>query len=454
MSMHQTLSQTTSVIFPSPHLGTSLISAEFFAHPRSARQCFTSEAYLSCTVRRVTTLLPPTRISAMSSTSSIQSPAPSTSLTATATPNYAPLVSSQLIGSLLSFFFFGTLVIQVYVYRICFPKDSLFVKSVVYFIFLAMTVCTCLIAADVEAWFGRGFGNIAGLADARNSRFYNPLMGSFIGMFVQLFFSYRILSMKRAAWPFALLVGLLAFAQCAGGMGAGIVSYMDGLEGDAVHDSVGKILVDLWLIGGATVNVLIACTMTILLRAGAVSEDCTCVERAVRMVVESNILSVVAALLGLLLFYASPNTSYWVGPLMILPGIYANTLLVTLNTRAARDAAESNFKTVTFPAASQRVSGTTANSLSPLTRGGAAYSSNGVGRVLSVPAMSFARQKENDKEAESAQEKHLQEPPPRSSVEREWRKGQDADSESEYESDNEHGNNIAFGHDAGAAHAT
>ncbi|KAJ6622764.1 hypothetical protein B0H10DRAFT_2012773, partial [Mycena sp. CBHHK59/15] len=33
-------------------------------------------------------------------------------------------VSPQLIGSLLNLFFFGTLLIQVYVYRVCFPKDS------------------------------------------------------------------------------------------------------------------------------------------------------------------------------------------------------------------------------------------------------------------------------------------------------------------------------------------
>ena len=79
----------------------------------------------------------------------------------------------------------------------------------VYFIVIVMTLCTCLIASDVEVWFGSGFGNVAGLEDARNSRLYNPLFGSFIGMLVQLFFACRIFLIRRAAWPFALLTCLV-----------------------------------------------------------------------------------------------------------------------------------------------------------------------------------------------------------------------------------------------------
>ncbi|KAJ7710423.1 hypothetical protein B0H17DRAFT_914355, partial [Mycena rosella] len=111
-----------------------------------------------------------------------------------------------LIGSLLNFFLFGTFLIQVYVYRLCFPKDSLAVKLLVYFIFLTMTVCTCLNAADVQFWFGTGFGDIARFTDARHSRFYTPLMGSFIAMLVQLFFCHRIVVIRRAAWPISVLV--------------------------------------------------------------------------------------------------------------------------------------------------------------------------------------------------------------------------------------------------------
>ncbi|KAF8125911.1 hypothetical protein K438DRAFT_1992289 [Mycena galopus ATCC 62051] len=365
----------------------------------------------------------------MSSPSSTEPTAP---VATAGSENYASLVTSPLIGSLLSFFFFGTLLIQVYIYRLCFPKDFLGVKFSVYFIFLAMMVCTCLMAADIEAWFGTGFGDISGFSDARNSSFYIPLMGSFIGMLIQLFFAYRIVAIRRAAWPFGLLTSLIALAQCAGGMGAGIITYMDG---NATHDNLRTIFVYLWLIGGATVNVLIAGTMTCLLLADAkTAAERTFAESAVRMLIETNILTAVVSLLALLLFLACPDTTYWVCPAMILPGLYANTLLVTLNNRAMERLGSDSTtasRNVSFPSASMA----TANSRSPLTRTATVYSTTGLGRVLSVPAMSFARQ-EN---AQGAPEKNAQEKLPRSSVERQWRDGEDADSESEYESENEYG---------------
>ncbi|KAJ7320785.1 hypothetical protein DFH08DRAFT_387258 [Mycena albidolilacea] len=347
-------------------------------------------------------------------------------------PDYSALVTSQLIGSLLHFFFFGTLLIQVYVYRLCFPKDFLGLKFVVYFIFLAMLVCTCLIAADLEYWFGSGYGDISRFADPRNSRFYNPLMGSLIGMIVQLFFAYRIFAMKRAAWPLALLTGLIALAQCAGGMGAGIVSYMDG---NMVHDSTRTALAHLWLIAGAVVNILIAGTMTFLLTVTTPPAP-GIVKNAVRMVIETNNLTTVAALVGLILFFACPNTTYWVCPTMVLPGMYANTLLVTLNNRAVQrtNSPEATKATVSFSpngTAPRASAASTMHSRAPLTRSSTVYSTNGVGRVLSVPAMSFARREDAQSE-KSAHEKR-----PRNSVEREWRDGADADSDSEYESEGE-----------------
>ncbi|KAJ6563303.1 hypothetical protein DFH09DRAFT_1082361 [Mycena vulgaris] len=266
--------------------------------------------------------------------SSSQSPASA----APALPDFGPIVSSQLIGSLLTFFFFGTLVVQVYVYRLCFPKDQRGIKALVYFIFLALTVCTCLNAADVQYWFGSGFGNIARFAEPRYGPVYTPIMGSFIGMLVQLFFCYRIFVIKRAAWPLSIAIGLISMAQCAGGMGGGIISLIDE---NSVHDQARTILVYLWLAGGAAADVLIAGSMTYLpltppqlLRAAVFRSTRDALKDVVRLIIETNTFSTTIAVLGLVLFVAVPNTTYFICPTMILPGIYANTLLVTLNNRA------------------------------------------------------------------------------------------------------------------------
>ncbi|KAJ7739056.1 hypothetical protein DFH07DRAFT_965879 [Mycena maculata] len=50
--------------------------------------------------------------------------------------------------------------------------------------------------------------------------------------------------------------------------------------------------------------------------------------------VETNIFSATVALLGLFLLVGIPNATYFSCPIFVLPRIYANTLLVSLNTRA------------------------------------------------------------------------------------------------------------------------
>ncbi|KAJ7918067.1 hypothetical protein B0H13DRAFT_2321717 [Mycena leptocephala] len=141
-------------------------------------------------------------ISSDTTPSSAQSPV------AAVLPNYAPIVSNYLIGSRLNFFFFGTLLLQVYVYRVCFPRDSLGVEFLVCFIFLTMTACTILNAADVEFWLGGGFGDIAGFAEPYHSLVYTPTLGSFRAMHLQLFFCFRIVAIKTPAGPLSVLVGL------------------------------------------------------------------------------------------------------------------------------------------------------------------------------------------------------------------------------------------------------
>ncbi|KAJ7113246.1 hypothetical protein C8R43DRAFT_1242678 [Mycena crocata] len=257
-----------------------------------------------------------------------QSPAPEPPVL----PNFAPIVTSQLIGSLLSFFFMGTLVIQVYVYRVCFPKDSIFLKLLVYFIFLMMLVCTYLNAADVENWFGFSFGDMSRFTHARYWRFYAPTMGSVIAMLVQLFFCYRILVIKRSAWPASVFIGLISMVQAAGGIGAGIMAYT---TTNAKHDTTVIVLAQLWLIGGATADVLIAAAMTyLLLKAAVIPSTRDLAKDVVRLIIETNTFSAVVAIVGLVLFVGIKDNRYFICPAMILPGIYANTLLVTLNNRA------------------------------------------------------------------------------------------------------------------------
>ncbi|KAJ7077695.1 hypothetical protein B0H15DRAFT_861540 [Mycena belliarum] len=250
---------------------------------------------------------------------------------AAAALDYGALVSSQLIGSLLNFFFYGILLIQTYVYRVSFPKDPIALKSLVYVIFFAMTVCICLNAADVQFWFGDGFGDTSRFADAHFARFYAPLMGSIIAMLVQLFFCYRIFVIRPSAWPLSAIIAVIAVAQCAGGVGAGIeaLTYINNIPG-----LQRVILPTIWVVGAAVADILIATVMTLLpSNATSLASARDTLRSLVRITVETNAFTAGTAAIVLGLYVGFPSTTYFLGPALMLPGIYANTLLVTLNNR-------------------------------------------------------------------------------------------------------------------------
>ncbi|KAJ7221780.1 hypothetical protein B0H12DRAFT_1031466, partial [Mycena haematopus] len=114
-----------------------------------------------------------------------------------------------LIGSLLNFFFFGTLLAQVYVYHVSFSNDSRIVKSLVYFLLFATTFDCCLNALDVTFWYGTSFGDLDSFQSPRFNNFYIPMMGSFIAMLVHFFFCFRIFVLRRALWPVCILIALV-----------------------------------------------------------------------------------------------------------------------------------------------------------------------------------------------------------------------------------------------------
>jgi len=249
-------------------------------------------------------------------------------------PNFGAVVTSQLIGSLLNYLLYGVLAVQVYVYRLSFPNDKASIKWMVYLIFLVETVMTALNGVDMYDWFGRGFGDVLEFAKPGISPAYTPLFGGIMALIVQWFFCYRIYIIKRQALPLCIFIALVSLLQAAGGVGGGISAY---LANNEVHDHNRIIFVYIWLIGDVVADVFIAGAMSyLLLQATAQQHKQTndIVKRIVRLTIETNAASTVVAIISLILFFGTPNTTYFICPTMVLAKLYANTLLVTFNNRA------------------------------------------------------------------------------------------------------------------------
>jgi len=250
-------------------------------------------------------------------------------------PNIGAIAGSQLIGSLLNFLLYGVLAVQVYVYRLSFPRDRAPIKWLVYTVFFLETVMTALNGKDVYFWFGEGFGDVVRFTQPGFSAFYTPLMGSVMASVVQVFFCYRIFIIQPKALWLCLVIALVSLVQAAGGIGGGVLTYLSHNED---HDHNRKIFVFFWLVGDALADILIAGAMAVLLTKARLQQEHKhtqdIVKRIIRMVIETNTLSMVVAAFSLILFYGAPNTTYFICPTMVLAKLYSNTLLVTFNNRA------------------------------------------------------------------------------------------------------------------------
>ncbi|KAN0107048.1 hypothetical protein V8E52_010556 [Russula decolorans] len=247
-----------------------------------------------------------------------------------APPGIARITAPILFGPMINWALYGVLCVQTYVYSYNFLDDRRLLKTLVYFIFLLETVQTALTGADVYYWFIVGFGDLEGLKKSRFSPIDVPIMDAFISLIVQVFFCYRIWTLSKRLWWLCIVVVVLSIAQATGALWGGLKSAALGKY------AVIKPSLYLWLITSAVVDILIAVTMTFLLRQRCDNENGYSryvLPRIVRLTIETNTLTATVAIVSFALFIGFPNDIYYACPTVAIGKMYSNTLLVTLNNR-------------------------------------------------------------------------------------------------------------------------
>jgi hypothetical protein len=80
---------------------------------------------------------------------------------------------------------------------------------IVYLALLLETIQVCFNGADVFHWYAAGYGNLQMLNDVNFSPFDTPMLGAIIAFIVQLFFCYRIWSLKNSYLPISVSIALV-----------------------------------------------------------------------------------------------------------------------------------------------------------------------------------------------------------------------------------------------------
>ncbi|SJK98214.1 uncharacterized protein ARMOST_01475 [Armillaria ostoyae] len=238
-----------------------------------------------------------------------------------------------IVGYLLHWGLFGTLSVQLYLYYLAFPKDRKITKCLVYGIYIVEFVQTILFTHDAFAMFGYGFGDIEALTRMNFNWLTIPIMSAAVAFVGQVFYAYRIfiLSKSRVVPIFVICVSLTSSVTA-------IITGVCCFQADDITELNNRkmyIVVGIWCGASALCDIIIAICMTYYLQRSTTSFRHTqmLVTKLIRLIVETGSVTAVVTLLGFVLFFAFPHQTFYGTPSTVIPKLYANSVLVVLNSR-------------------------------------------------------------------------------------------------------------------------
>ncbi|SJL12918.1 uncharacterized protein ARMOST_16351 [Armillaria ostoyae] len=236
-----------------------------------------------------------------------------------------------LVACLLNWGLFGTLSVQLCallrvvlqqtvsnafsldLYYLAFPNDRRFTKYLVYGIYVTEFVQTTLVAHDMFATYGYGFGDIDGLAKMKFHWLTIPIMSAVVACVGQVFYAYRIfiLSKSRIIPIFIVCVSLTSSVAA---MITGIYAFQAG--------NIYKLNNRKTYIAAGLMRSNTSFRRTRML-----------VTKLIRLTIETGSVTAVVALLSFILFITFPHQSFYPTPALLMPKLYANTVYMVLNSR-------------------------------------------------------------------------------------------------------------------------
>ncbi|KAI0683610.1 hypothetical protein C8T65DRAFT_749440 [Cerioporus squamosus] len=246
-------------------------------------------------------------------------------------PNLTLLAGPQLLGAFLMWGLQGVLTLQHVLHVV--PAGSPFPQLLVWGTFIWEWVQVGLITQNYFDIYVYDYGSIQSLTAYHNSWFSAPIMTAVVSFVVQCFFAWRIWMLSSSKVLTGVIV-FLSFAQMALGIAGGVVLIV--FQPNAVEASLNRVVVSVGLITATVVDAIIAGSMTYLLlssRTGIKQTDAM-IHKLVRLVVETGVLTAAVALVYAILFMTRTNDLLFECPSLVLPKVYSNTFLVSLNNRA------------------------------------------------------------------------------------------------------------------------
>lgn len=250
-----------------------------------------------------------------------------------------------IFGYLLNIGLCGVLATQVYTYHVAFRKDRLYVRILIYTVFLLELTQSILIMHDTYVTYVAGFGKFESVYQGGTySWFAIPMFSGIVGCLVQISYAYRIYTLCPSR-PLYWVIVALALMQLICSIMSGVASYkamIDSMTLVSDYDKyiLGNISNILWGISSTACDLTIAGSMSHLLSRLDPGFKSTklLISKIVRMTMETGALTATAGLMYVVLIVCGPIIgvvgSYYITIAAIMGKLYSNSLLVIFNSRA------------------------------------------------------------------------------------------------------------------------
>ncbi|KAK0222792.1 hypothetical protein EDD85DRAFT_1027972 [Armillaria nabsnona] len=232
-----------------------------------------------------------------------------------------------VVAYLLHWGLFGTLSVQLYLYYLAFPKDRKSTKYLVYGGYIIEFVQTMLFTHDAFATFGYGFGDVEALTRVHFYWFTVPIMSAVVVCVGQVFYAYRIFMLSKSRIV-PLFVICLSLTNSVAAIITGAYCFPTGSITELNNRKM-SISVGIWCVASALCDIIIA-----LMRSNTgFRRTRILVSKLIRLTIETGTVTAVVVLLGLVLFFVFPHQTFYGTASAILPKLYANGILMVLNSR-------------------------------------------------------------------------------------------------------------------------
>lgn len=238
-----------------------------------------------------------------------------------------------LVCVFLSILLLGVMMVQLFLYIDRYPTDPPYLKIFVVSLFALDVINSVFVMVWTYNMLIDNFMNPAAFGGADWIVCTDPVLSGLMASMVQGFFSWRVWVLTRNPFYFGFVV-LCAIASTAGGIGTGIYAaiIMDFSKFRKI-----KAVALIWLISGALGDLAITLIITSYLRKarGTFPRTDRLLRKLIRLTMQNGLLTSLLAVVDFSLYLAS-NKPYYFGIAFLIPKLYTNSALSSLNARAVK----------------------------------------------------------------------------------------------------------------------